>query len=187
MKNAQHCKKNWIFNDRSCLINIARCDCDLTITKSDVRMYVIGVRRRRVVDVRKGSDRTPQVFPRRSNRSAFPESTCRVMKSGSSCVKLRGNARCRMRMRAENKIAREQKGCFVCLTGCIHCNRMSSVAVSGGGGGVGALFIAVTRFLAASFTEFFHSEVPSVELSAQAPAKYYYLISDLAKNFQVQR
>lgn len=60
------------------------------------------------------------------------------------------------------------------LTGCIHCNRISSVAASGGGGGDGALFIAVTRFLAASFTEFFHSELPlSVELSAQAPVNIF--------------
>lgn len=59
------------------------------------------------------------------------------------------------------------------LTGCIHCNRISSVAASGNGGSFGALFIAVTRFLVASFTEFFQSEFPSAAFSAQAPANLF--------------
>lgn len=129
--------------------------------------------------------RTPHVFlarRRRPSRSRnVPVSgTHRVLKSGS-----RGRAKFRRNNARPSLVglvaeyasgikSTAQRSLSVCqLTGCIHANRMFWVTPSGGGGGIGALFIAVTRFLAASFTEFFHSELLSAELSAQAPANIF--------------
>lgn len=64
------------------------------------------------------------------------------------------------------------------FTGCIQCSKISTVAASGGEGGLGELLIAVRRFLVASLTESFHSVFPSLLLSVQAPINIYYNINN---------
>lgn len=62
------------------------------------------------------------------------------------------------------------------FTICIHCNKISIVAVSGGEGGLGEFLIAVTRFFVASLTESFHSVLPSLLLSVHTPINIYIYI-----------
>lgn len=58
---------------------------------------------------------------------------------------------------------------FTPSNGCIHCNKILVVSVSGGEGGLGEFLIAVTRFFVASLTESFHSALPSLLPSVHTP------------------